>query len=208
MNQLWEIVAAIIVSVGGVGAIFSAVVYFTANFIADRLQKKYDLKLNEAFEKYRADVENKKYVTKTKFDAEFELYRSLSKAYFDMVKCISVMIPQGYTTVPANEEIRRKVDEDHYTTARNAVVVAQDQLNSNAAFIPENFYDSYEAIRKLCCKQLSEFERRWNVGTFVSQEEREKLPLEAYDRTGEINNKFQKLNCELREYLDALDVIE
>ena len=109
MDNVWEIIISLVASVGGIGVIFTAVTYFSSNFVAERLQKKYDLKLNERFENYKANVENKKYISKTKFDAEFALYRSLSKAFFDMVKNISVMIPQGYTTVPADKEVRKKL---------------------------------------------------------------------------------------------------
>ena len=208
MEKAIEIALAIVASVGGFGGVFSAVVYFTSNFIAERLQKKYELKLNEKFEKYKAGIENKTYISKTKFDAEFALYRSLSKAFFDMVKNVSVMIPQGYTTVPADKDIKKKVDEEHYSAARSSVVAAQDELNSNAPFIPEKFYDAYEEIRHLCGLQLMEFEERWNVGYLVSQEEKETISREAYKRTGEINDKFKKLNNEIREYLNSLDVLD
>lgn len=118
-----------------------------------------------------------------------------------MIKNVTVMIP-------ADKELKRKVDEEHYNAARGAVVVAQDELNSNAPFIPEKFYEAYEEIRKLCGMQLSEFEERWNVGYFASQEEKESLSSEAYKRTGEINAKFIQLNNEIREYLSNLDVLE
>ena len=208
MDKIGELVIAIIASLGGIGAIFCAVVYFISNFIAERLQKKYDLKLNEKYEMYKADIENKTYISKTKFDAEFNLYRSLSKAYFDMVKNVSVMIPQGLAMVPADKEFKRKVDEEHYNVARASVVIAQDELNSNAPFIPEKFYEAYEEIRKLCGMQLSEFEKRWNVGYIASQEEKESLSAEAYERTGEISAKFKQLNNEVRLYLRNLDVLE
>ena len=100
------------------------------------------------------------------------------------------------------------MDEEHYSTARASVVVAQDELNSNAPFIPEQFYESYEEIRRLGGLQLSEFEERWNVGYFAPQEEKETLSREAYKRTGEINEKFKKLNNEIREYLKTLDVLD
>lgn len=208
MDKIWEIVIAIVTSLGGVGAVFCAVVYFASNFIAERLQKKYDLKLNEKYERYKADIENKTYISKTKFDAEFNLYRSLSKAFFDMVKNVTVMIPQGLVMMPADKELKRNVEEEHYNAARAAVVIAQDELNSNAPFIPEKFYEAYEEIRKLCGMQLSEFEKRWNVGYLASQDEKESLSIEAYKRTGEINAKFKQLNNEIRLYLSNLDVLE
>ena len=56
MNEIWQIVLGIVASIGGIGVIFSAVIAFTSNFIAQRLQKKYDLKLSEELEKYKADI--------------------------------------------------------------------------------------------------------------------------------------------------------
>lgn len=58
-----------------------------------------------------------------------------------MVKTVTVMIPQGRVMVPADKEEKKKVDEEHYNVARSAVVIAQDELNSNAPFIPEKFYE-------------------------------------------------------------------
>lgn len=50
-------------------------------FYSRKTSKKYELKINEKYEKYKADIENKTYISKTKFDAEFNLYRSLSKTF-------------------------------------------------------------------------------------------------------------------------------
>lgn len=207
-DSVLKLMGSIVLSLGGGAAIALFIFHFMADRLAERLKGKYQLELDKKFESYKANLDNKKYVTKTKFDAEFDLYRKLSKAYFEMVKCINVMIPQGLSTVPANEELRKKVDEDHYTAAQKAVVTAQDELNSNAAFIPETFYNQYEAIRQLCILQLDEFQERWNVGSLVPQKEKEKISVEAYKRTGEIHEKFKELNCELRKYLSELDVID
>ncbi len=203
MNQIWEIVMQAIASIGG----FGAVVYFTSNFIAEKLQKKYELKLNKNFERYKANIGNKTYISKTKFDTEFNIYRSLSKAFFDMIKNINVMIPQGFNLLPADKELRKKENEEHYNIAKTAVVIAQDELNSNAPFIPEKFYEEYKEICELCGEQLNEFEFRWYI-SLDTQEEKEHLPKEAYKRTGEINEKFKKLNNEIRAYLNNLDVFE
>lgn len=46
------------------------------------------------------------------------------------------------------------------------------------------------------------------MGSLVPQKEKEKISVEAYKRTGEINEKFKELNCELRKYLSELDVID
>ena len=208
MNQVWKIVLEVVAAIGGIGVIFTAVIAFSSKFIADRLQKKYDIRLNEELESYKAGLENKKYISKTKFDAEFQLYKNLSKCFFDAVKTISVMIPQGYAKAPADKDVKKKVQEEYYMAAFTAVIAAQDELNSNVAFIPERFFDSYEEIRKLCMLQLDEFEKRWDVGYLADQEVKETFSRDAYNRTGEINENFKRLNNEIREYLETLDVLE
>lgn len=122
-DSVLKLMGSIVLSLGGGAAIALFIFHFMADRLAERLKGKYQLELDKKFESYKANLDNKKYVTKTKFDAEFDLYRKLSKAYFEMVKCINVMIPQGLSTVPANEELRKKVDEDHYTAAQKAVAL-------------------------------------------------------------------------------------
>ena len=56
--------------------------------------------------------------------------------------------------------------------------------------------------------QLDEFEKRWDVGCLVAQEVKETFSQDAYNRTGEINENFKRLNNEIREYLETLDVLE
>ncbi len=208
MDNIKDIVLWLIASVGGIGFVIVSCVGFCSNIIAKRLEEKYSLKLNEELERYKANIDNKKYITKTKFDAEFALYKSLSKAFFDMVKAVSVMIPQGRAHVPADEKARDEYDEKNYKEALRCAVIAQDELNSNAPFIPQDFFDGYDEIRRLCNLQLSEFEDRWNVMSLIPEKQKKQLSREAYARTGEINTKFQELNKKIREYLDEIDVLE
>ena len=174
-DSLLKLMGSIVLSLGGGAAVALFIFHFMADRLAERLKGKYQLELDKKIEGYKANLDNKKYVTKTKFDTEFDLYRKLSKVYFEMIKCSSIMIPQGYAKIPADEETRKKVDEEHYNAARKAVVIAQDELNGNAAFIPETFFDRYEEIRSLCVMQLDDFEERWNAGTLVPQQEKEKF---------------------------------
>lgn len=208
MDKIWEIAGAIIISVGGAGTIVTGIVYFCSRIIVKRLQKKYELSLDEKFEKYKATVENKKYITKVRFDAEFKIYRELSESFFEMVKSISILIPQGLTMVPADKETKEKRDIENYGDALKAVEKAQDVLNSNAPFIPKEIFDKYDEIRILCMKQLNDFSERWNVSVRGTKKEKETLSHETYKRTGEIDKKFKEINGEIREYLESLDVLE
>lgn len=207
-DTVLKIVLSIVGSVGGAGAIIALVVKFSANLIADKLKKKYELETTKKLEKYKSKLENKNYISKTRFDTEFSIYRTLSVAFFDMVKNISVMIPDGYTQVPADPKVKKEYDKKVYNLALTAVVKAQDTLNGNAPFISEDMYNEYSAILKLCNLQLEVFSNRWNVLYLASQEEKEKLDLEDYKRTGTINESMKELNNKVRKYISTLDVIE
>ena len=72
-ESIFAIASACIVSAGGVSGIVIIIIKFSSNWIADALAKKYELKLNKELERYRAGVENKIYISKAKFDVEFQL---------------------------------------------------------------------------------------------------------------------------------------
>ena len=204
----FKIIASAIISAGGIGAIIVGVIKFSADKIADRLSAKYQLKIDKELEHYKSDLNKKEYVSKTKFDTEFTLYRELSSAFAEMVKAIWILIPAGLTNVPANDEDRKKLDRKHYEAALPAVVNAQDTLNANIPFISEDIYDGYSELLSLASVQLSEYENRFYIYNLRPTEEKERFSIEAHQRTLELNEKWKALNNTIRDYISKLDVVE
>ena len=128
-SQIASIATACIVSAGGVGGVAMAVVKFTSNIIADKISAKYENKLEQALEKYKTELSKKEYVSQVRFDAEFEIYRTLSKEFSTAVKNISLMIPDGMAYFPADEDKRKEYENNNYLNANNAIVMAQDALH-------------------------------------------------------------------------------
>lgn len=207
-SQIASIATACIVSAGGVGGVAMAVVKFTSNIIADKISAKYENKLEQALEKYKTELSKKEYVIQVRFDAEFEIYRTLSKEFSTAVKNISLMIPDGIAYSPADEEKRTEYENKIYVDANNAVVVAQDVLYANGAFISEELYNKYNEILTLCSQQLNAFQRRYNVLYFASQEKKENYTDKEYERTTTIKEKWLELNNCVREYISKLEVID
>ena len=79
INIIIQIAIAIVISAGGISGIILAIIKFSSNIIADRLSKTYELKLNKELEKYKTRLDSKIYITKARFDKEFELYQQLFK---------------------------------------------------------------------------------------------------------------------------------
>ena len=208
MDKLVNVILCVIAGIGGIGAVFVAVVRFSSDIIAKRLEERYSLKMNKELERYKSNLENKTYISKTKFETEFAIYRSLSKAFFEMVKDVSAMIPAGLATYPADESAKKEYEDSLYRAAVKSCIEAQNTLNGNAPFIPEDIFNEYNEILGLCKMQLGAFERRWNLSFTSSQKEKETFTMEEYKRTTEISEKFNGLNNNIREYLSKLDVLE
>ena len=207
-DELWKIVLGVVASVGGVGVVIVAAVKFSVDIIAKRLEEKYTLKMNKELEKYRVGLDNKIYISKTKFDTEFLIYKELSRSFFVMVRDTTRMIPAGYAEYPADKEEREKYENMLYDNALKSTVTAQDFLYSNIPFIPEAFEKAYLEVLDLCREQLSVFELRWNVGYLATDAEKRKFSREDFQRSRDIKEKYDALNKAVRAYLSKLDVID
>lgn len=205
LDNMWKIVLGILASVGGISGLILTVIKFSSDIIADKLSKKYELRLSKELEIYKANIDNKLYISKAKFDTEFQIYRQLSKAFVNMVK-------ENYALFPTfTKDCRDDYDtyKKFHDKSVDAIIIAQDELAANAPFIPENMYDSFSEIEKLCKEQLSDFQDfrlRPDAEAYIKDCPQEYK--ETYKRTKLIRDKLQLLIREVRDYLSKLDVIE
>lgn len=204
-QKIAEIALTCIASVGGVGAIIVGVVKFSGDIIAERLSMKYQLQLDKEKERYKTELSKKTYISKTRFDAEFSIYRELTMNFSKMVIAISVLVPFGLVNVPANEEDRSKLEQEHYMTAQKATVEAQNSLHANRAFISKELCEKYEEILKLATLQLDAYMRRYNLS--YTREERQGYNPEDFLRTKEIQDKWDVQTDRIRDYLANLEVV-
>lgn len=210
MNQIWQTVLAIIGSIGGAGAIISAVVKFSSNQIADALSKKYELKLNKELESYKAGLDKKTYISRTRFDMEFAIYGKLSEAFLSMRDAVYWLFPSGIDHLPLEEDAQKTVFLDRYNKSGEAIEKAQTVLGANAPFIPAEFYNDFEEIRKMCMHQFTRY--TW-CGDLANEKRRQsdgivRIADECYARTDEIFKKYDELIDKLRKYLENLEVSE
>lgn len=98
MTVVIQIALAVIITSGGILGIILAIIKFSSNIIAERLSKNYELKLNKELEKYKSNLDSKIYITKAKFDKEFELYQQLSRSFFYMVEKVHALYPMNGQT--------------------------------------------------------------------------------------------------------------
>lgn len=204
-QKIAEIALTCIASVGGVGAIIVGIVKFGGDKIAERLSMKYQLQLDKEKERYKTELSKKTYISKTRFDTEFSIYRELTESFSKMMIAVSILVPYGLVSVPINEDDRKKLEQENYITAKKATVEAQDSLHANRAFISKELCEKYEEILKLATLQLDAYMRRYNLT--YPPEERQGYKSEDYLRTKEMQDKWDVQTDRIRDYLANLEVI-
>lgn len=210
MEQIWQIVLAIIASIGGAGIIILGVVKFASDMIAERLSKRYEIKLNKELEAFKAGINKKTYISRARFDTEFQIYRELSESVLSMIECTYWLFPSGLEHLPSDKEEEKKIYIERYNKAGDAIRLAQKSIRANAPFIPSGFYARFEELSKLCSQQYNMF--TWCGALAPRQDVFPKTKVDAetacWKRTDEIWEKRTELTVQLREYLESLDVLE
>jgi len=78
-----KIVLSVVASLGGIGAVITAILKFSSDIIAERLSQKYELQLNKELEGYKNKLETKTYISRALFEKEFEIYQDLVNKFYD-----------------------------------------------------------------------------------------------------------------------------
>lgn len=217
MEETLKIVLSVIGAAGGAGAIIWLALTFSVKKIADRLEAKYQHRLDKELENYKNELqkeidklnfklENKNHISKVLFDIKIDVYKKLSEAFFDLVVCANTLIPPGPTMVLADKDKQEEKEKEDFTNLNKAAMRAQDLLNSNIPFITEEQYEKYDELLKMARLHISDFERRWCVTDFSTN--KNSVPHEAYVRSDQMATKYKELSKELNSYLSFLEIIE
>lgn len=207
LGQICEFIAVCIVSAGGIGGIIIASIKFSADIIADRLAKKYELRLNKELEQYRGTMESKKYISKAMFDKEFEIYLSFNKNYADLynnmqlydglLKDSDKVLSSSELYKLNGEQLLEKINDGEITTAIQMtnlekkiceqILEFRNILAYSGAFIPHENWKLYQDLCNACHKyMLDKTEADFKLITVC----------------------MGKMQVELRRYLEQLVVIE
>ena len=205
-SDVGKIIVTIVASAGGIGGVVVFLVKVIIEKIAERMSKKYEIKLNKDLEKHKSNLINMNYISKTQFDVEFEIYRSLTKRYFTMMVSINNIFSPNYRQDISNGVDLERIKKDAINLVEKTAD-AQDCLFENAAFIPKNLYEKYDTILE---KSLDLF---WEYNDALCKEQLESTVLnnewcdERHQRAKTIDETYRELNNELRDYLRSLTIV-
>lgn len=204
-----EIVVGVITAFGGCATIIVGVIHYLSEIIADRLSRKYELKLSKELEKYKSMLDNKIYISKAKFDIELEIYRNLSSSFYNMVRATTKMIPGSNDVFLVDEELVPKQPAELYEIAKQTIIDAQNVLRSNIPFIPDNIYKKYNSLLKECMMVLEDYAIPI-LDSLIEDKDtaKQQLPDGISTRCNKIRTMFDEINQTTRLYLSKLDVLE
>lgn len=187
IGSIFGIVFGVVASIGGIGAIFLFVSQKSYDFLQDKLFEKY--KVYEEPEVKPTPDDGKKFISRAKFDAEFQIHRELSLHFSLMIRDLNVMSSRR----AVDRDAKKQYGEKLYQSICSSAVKVQSCLFANTAFMPEELYTSYEELLRLCMMQISSLERP--------------NAREEHGRAEEINKKWKAQSSRVREYFDALEVL-
>lgn len=211
-SQIAELLLACLTGVGGVGIVFVGITKWTTDIIAERLSKKYQLQLNKEIEKYKTELNKKEYVSKARFDAEFQMYQNLSEKNITMIYCAgeAVMISRGML----ENEAEIDIFIERFCNSINDAGITNKKY---APFISEQIYDKYLSLERntteifLLLKAWKQYRQKgsFNVIIYDSTYHNINEVIQAMKNKQEVlSDDSDKMLIELRKYLSKLEAFE
>lgn len=194
--EIGETILACIVSAGGIGGIIIAATKFSSGIIAEKLSQRYEWKLEQKLERYKTELSKKEYISKTRFDTEFNLYRNLSQKFSQMVMEIE-------TAILEDSHKEEKISIYKYNRAVECTKTAIDELYAAAPFIKKEIYDELIKIYEMCRKQCVEYDKIKKENDIDNEKYSEVIANNA-----KILKGYDDLLEKIRDYTMKLDVID
>lgn len=189
MDIIMEVALACVISAGGIGGIIIAVVKLSVASIEKRFERKY----TEKFAVFKSDIDKKQYISQVRFDAEFEIYKQLSRKYGELV--LQIMVKASNIDKYKLDDMQDKEMGEINYLAYQAV----SELYSSAPFIQEDIYNDFLNIYEMSRKLLVQ----WG-------EEQKSSTNETKNDVCEANEIYQKYNdtiVKVRKYTSKLEGI-
>jgi len=157
MDKFINLFCNVIEAVGGPGVIIIALSALLSKFWIDLFMNKKALEHSKMIEQFKSElttkqeeikanfttklevvkgrVSEKNYMSKVRFDAEFETYRNLNMVFSVMLRDLKMISPPFFQDSKDNKTLQHVQDEKLFEIAESAFQAAQNQLFQNAAFI-------------------------------------------------------------------------
>ena len=166
---------------------------------------KYKATIDQELTKLKAGLDTKTYISKVRFDKEFESYQKLSEKILEMIVTNSILFPQAEFVLEQNEDERKKERFRRHNDAMQAHTAAYNAIIVTAPFISEKLHILFDDVRNECWKQIIGFRIIYLCGTQPTGSEMRKMMEEYQKRNEEITMKPEEIILKMREHLKTYE---
>lgn len=225
MAEVFKLVGAVFLSIGGAGGIIIALSSWLgkvwANHILEKEKKLHQIEIEDyksklVFELNRANSLNNKalHITKVQYNKEFEIYQEIWEKLFDCIIATINLYPI-IDEVPTDEAEKQKWINKKYEDYREKYNLYSRTIDKYAPFYKEDFYHDFVEIREKSSKMGTIF-KRYNYDVKYSMTYamarnttmKEEEYTEVYETIPNyLDKKKHELRKSIHEYLKNLQVI-
>lgn len=208
MKDIWNIIISLLLYTGVIGAVIKLFWKNIQDRVTTNTVKKIELKYEKQLEFYKNALDKKIYISKTRFDAEFAIYREVSEAIIDLAFDTAVLFSSG-TIHLLKDESEREFNIKRHSKAVSSYVIAIRLVKKNAPFMPPKIYDMFMTFILKCEKQINWYPRFMiDEGGKVLIRELNEEWVKCLERAKEIKLNQVEIINDLREYIQTLDVFD
>lgn len=226
MQNIINIIATIIVSIGGTGVIILGISKYIGEIFAKRLEERYKNKIDKDLEEYKGKInerinkldkieEKALYISKFNYDNEYKIYMEIWPKLNDCISKTLRLYPMGIENVPIDKEELKKYKENKYEEFRDSFNEFVLCIDKYAPFYREEYYNDLNLIKEECFSIgdmffMYEFDVKYNDSFRGCRDL--KMTTEEWREVKEKKDKIIKIKKELlekiREYLNGLNLGE
>lgn len=212
IKDVISIASAIILSVGGSGAIIIALSKWFGQIFASKLlendRRKYSLEMEELKHQYtkeinliNANIDKSTHVTKQQYDKEFSIYLEIWEALGTAIISTQNLYPFMDTNIKKDEHYEQILN-DRFNQFIIGFNNYSNAITKYAPFYEERFYNQFIELRKLFTQQASWFQI---YALDVPDDSRKEVYRDNPRKMVELEESLQK---QIREHLKSLQHFE
>jgi len=182
-----------------------AVILSVLNAVLLLLQRKRQIKYDKIIENYRSMNNRRNFVSKTRFDTEFSIYRELTAFCRNMMCDVCTVLNNMPHLIDIDN--RENTMKKAIYSANKACTEFNVYLTSNAPFIPKDYYEKYKIYMDLCKRNLNKCEGDWSIYLDAwRQNDLDNVSIENSYEVQKIYMEYYVLIDYIRDYLANLEV--
>ena len=213
-QDILNIIATAIASVGGAGAIVWALSSFFGKMWANKLLEKQKAEYQKDIEEYKSalscELENVKatnekltYISKIQYDIEISAIRELTRASHQVLMMCFSIIPFDEVTLKKTQEIINR-NQKHYNNFVKSFNSFMDVYGSSLPFIEDKISKLYDKFIVLCREQFDCYNQAFNPQLGIPKNYVNSL----YKKDAEIDETYYSAINAIKEYLKKIKVDE